>query len=264
MKLILLSILILNSLLALEISTRYDVNVTLFEYVGYADITFKKDAKNYEITLKATTIGMAATLLSNRVETFISRGKIINEQYVPDVFIKIKETTKQTKTQTYYFDHDKKEIKLTEEKIKVVGRPSFDPSTFTVAYKDVKEISKQEKIEDEYVENDSLSIYLNTKLNCNAKNKIYNIFAIGAHNDKNSATITYMQGDYKETAKAHFIDSVDHLYNLNVEPFNKRESIVDVLVSLDNDGFMKEAFMGEVFWVGKIRAKRVFHKITHN
>lgn len=260
MKYIIFFILMLNSLFALEISTRYDVNVTLFEYVGYAEVDFKQDGKNYEIKLKATTKGMAATLLSNRVETFISRGKIVDEKYIPDVFIKIKETTKKSKVQTYYFDHNKKEIKVIEEKTKLVSKPSFDPSTLNISFKEVKEISKEEKTEDEYLENDSLSIYLNAKINCNSKKRFYNIFAIGAHNDKNNVMLSYLQGN--EKAKANFIDPLEHLYNLNVEPFDKSDSVVDVLVSLDNDGFMKEAFMDEVFWIGKIRAKRVFHKIT--
>jgi hypothetical protein len=252
----------LNSLFALEISTRYDLNVTLFEYVGYAEVDFKQDGKNYEIKLKATTKGMAATLLSERVETFISRGRVVNAKYIPDVFVKIKETAKKSRTQTYYFNHEKKEIKLIEEKTKLVSKPSFDPSTLNISFKEVKESSKEEKIEDEYVENDSLSIYLNARINCNAKNRFYNIFAVGAHNDKNDVMLSYLQEDEKEKAKLNFIDSLEHLYNLNVKPFDKSDSVVDVLVSLDSDGFMKEAFMDEVFWIGKIRAKRVFHKIT--
>jgi hypothetical protein len=264
MRYILFAVLIFNSLLAREISTRYDVNVTLFEHVGYADILLKEDDKKYEIKMTVKTTGMAATLLSNRVETFISRGKIINKKYVPDTFIKIKDTTKRSRTLTYYFDHDKKEIKSIEEKIKLVSKPSFDPSTFNITYKETKEISREEKIEDEYLENDSLTAYLNAKTNCNAKEKYYNLFAVGAHNDKNNVILSYVDIKEKERAKINFLSPIEHLYNLNVEPFDKSDKIVDVLVSLDGEGFMKEAFMGEVFWIGKIRATRSYHKITHN
>ncbi|MBS4067434.1 MAG: DUF3108 domain-containing protein [Sulfurimonas sp.] len=256
-------ILLINSLFAQEFSTRYDVNVTLFENVGYADVTFKEDGKNYEIKLTANTVGVAATLLSNRVETFISKGKIINKRYVPDVFIKIKETARKSRTQTYYFNHNNKEIKLIEEKTKLVSRSSFDPSTFNITYKDFKESSKEEKMEDEYVENDSLTAYLNATINCNSKEKYYELFAVGAHNDENNVSLLYINGSEKEAAKVNFLAPINHLYNLHVEPFDKSESIVDVQVSLDEDGLLKEAFMGEVFWIGKIRAKRVYHKITH-
>ncbi|MDP2894561.1 MAG: DUF3108 domain-containing protein [Sulfurimonas sp.] len=263
MKYILLMLLMLNSLFAQEFSTRYDVNVTLFDKVGYADVMFKEDGKNYEIKLTATTIGMAATLLSNRVETFISKGKIINKKYIPETFVKTKDTTKRSRTQTYYFDHDKREIKLIEEKTKLVSKSSFDPSTFNISYKDVKESSKEEKMEDEYVENDSLTAYLNAKINCNAKDKYYNLFAVGAHNDKNNVILSYIDAKERNHAKVNFLSDIDYLYNMRVEPFDKSDSIVDVMVSLDEDGLLKEAFMGDVFWIGKIRAKRVYHKITH-
>lgn len=86
---------------------------------------------------------MAATLLKNRVETFTSRGKIINGKYLPDIFIKTR-GNKRSRTQTYYFDHARKEIKFIEEKTKLVLRSSFDPSTLNISYKDVKESSREE------------------------------------------------------------------------------------------------------------------------
>lgn len=264
MKHIILIFLFVSSIFAQDFSTRYDVHVSLFDHVGYADVTLKEDGKNYEIKLVAHTIGAAATLLSNRVETFISKGKIINGRYVPDSFVKIKETTRKSKHQTYYFDHNKKEIRLVEEKTKLVGRPTFDSSTFEFTYKDVKEVSKEEKIEDEYMDSDALSTYLNTKTNCNAKQKNYKLFAVGAHNDKNSVLVSYLEGKDKNSAISKFSTIEQDIYNLRVEPFDKRDRIVDVLVAFDADGHMKEAFMGEVFWVGKITAKRVYHKITRN
>jgi len=263
MKYILLTFLFISSIFAQDFSTRYDVHVSLFDHVGYADITLKEDGKNYEVKLVAYTIGVAATLLSNRVETFISKGKIVNGRYVPDSFVKIKETTKKSRQQTYYFDHVKKKIKLVEEKTKLVNRLRFD-SNSNLTYKEVKETSKEEKIEDEYVEGDALSTYLNTKINCNAKQKNYKLFAVGAHNDKNSVLVSFLEGQEKKSAISKFSTNAETIYNLHVEPFDKSDSIVDVLIAFDNDGYMKEAFMGEVFWVGKITAKRVYHKLSSN
>lgn len=259
---LLLWILVVNSLFAKEFSSRYDVVVTLFEKVGYADLILKEDEKNYEIKLTATTTGMAATLLKNRVETFTSRGKIINGKYLPDIFIKTRESNKRSRTQTYYFDHARKEIKFIEEKTKLVSRSSFDPSTLNISYKDVKESSREEKMEDEYIKDDSLTTYLNTKTNCNPKTKEYPLFAIGANNDKNSVLLSYL--DKNRATNLRSLEESDNLYNIHVEPFDKSDRIVDVLVALDSDGILKEAFMGEIFWVGKISLNRVYHKIIHN
>lgn len=264
MNYILLICLLIVPLIAQEFSTRYDVHASLFDHVGYADVTFEEDGKNYEIKLIATTIGTAATLLGNRVDTYISKGKIKEGKYIPDIFVKTKETTKKSRTQTYYFNHQKKEIRVVEEKTKVVSRPTFDAKSFEIQFQEKKEHSKEEKLEDTYINNDTLSAYLNTKLDCNAMQKKHDLFAIGAHNDKNRVAINYLDEKAKERAKTNFSKEIEHLYNLNVTPFDKSDSVVDVLVSFDNDGFLKEAFMGEVFWVGKITAKRVYHKIAAN
>lgn len=264
MKYFLTLFLFLTFLKAQDLSTRYDVHVSLFDHVGYADVTLKEEDNRYEIKLVATTIGTAATLLGNRVDTYISKGKIIEGRYVPDIFIKSKETNKKIRKQTYRFNHDKKEINLIEEKTNIVSRPTFDTKSFEVKFKEKTEYSKKEKTEETYANSDTLSAYLNTKLDCNAAKKEHDIFAIGANNDKNRVSISYLEGKSKERAKADFSKEIDHLYNLNVTPFDKSDSVVDVLVSFDNDGFLREAFMGEVFWVGKITAKRVYHKIASN
>src|SRR3989338_11276770 len=93
MKILFMLFLLISSIFARDISTRYDVHVTMFGHVGYADVTLKESGDNYEIKLVAKTIDVAAVLLSNRVETFTSRGKIKNGKYIPDIFITTKETT---------------------------------------------------------------------------------------------------------------------------------------------------------------------------
>ena len=194
----LISLFIVSSLCAQTFSSRYEVEVTLFKKVGYADVLFIEDGQNYEIKLIATTIGAAATLLKHRTETFTSKGKIIDGRYVPDVFIKTKETTNRSRTQTYYFNHLKRE---------------------------------------------------------------YQLYAIGANNDKNSILVSCL--DKNKGSEISSLQRSDYLYNLNVEPFEKSDSIVDVLVALDSDGMLKEAYMDDIFWVGNIRAKRVHHKVTN-
>ncbi|ABB43679.1 hypothetical protein Suden_0398 [Sulfurimonas denitrificans DSM 1251] len=251
--------LVVSTLFAKEISSRYEIEVTLFKKVGYADIIFKEDGKNYETTLTVTAVGMAATLLRNRFETFTSRGKIVDGRYVPDIFIKTKEDNKRSRTQTYYFDHHKNEIKLIEEKTKLVNKASFNSSNLCITYRDVNESSREEKIEEQYFKNDSLTIYLNAIKNCNARSREYPLYAIGAHNDENSVLLSYL--DKKKDTKINSLQDSDYLYNLNVEPFDKSDTIVDVLIALDSDGTLKEAFMGEVFWIGKITAKRIYHNV---
>jgi hypothetical protein len=264
MKILFMLFLLISSIFARDISTRYDVHVTMFGHVGYADVTLKESGDNYEIKLVAKTIDVAAVLLSNRVETFTSRGKIKNGKYIPDIFIKTKETTKKTRVQTYYFDHNKKEITLIEEKSKMVNRMKFDSETYSLKLKEVQEKSKNEEVLDTYVDNDALSSYLNSKYGCSTKQKNHILVAIGAHNDKNNVSYSCVEGSKKQVAILNFSDGIENIYNLHVEPLDKDDEIVDVLVGYDSDGFLKEALMGEVFWIGKMSAKRVYHEISKN
>ncbi|MCW8894678.1 MAG: DUF3108 domain-containing protein [Sulfurimonas sp.] len=262
MKIFVIIFLLTSSFFAQSYSTRYDVNVGMFGRVGYADFTLKVNGDNYEAKLSAIMVGVAATLTGNWVETFTSNGNIVDGKYIPQKFIKTKNTTRKSRIQTYYFDHDKKEVKLVEEKTKIVSKSRFDTTDFQICYEDVNETSHKEEVLETYIADDSLSAYLNTKLNANAKNKIYNLVAIGAHNDENNVTLSFLDGSEKESALLNFSSDIETVYNIHVEPFDKEDKIVDVLVAFDKDGYMKEALLGEVFWIGKITADRVDQNIA--
>lgn len=266
MKFFIIFFLFYYTLAALEVSTRYNVYATMFGHVGYCDVDIREDKEQYEIKAVAKTIDTAAVLLRNRVETFISRGKIKNGKYIPDIFIKTKETTKKTRVQTYSFNHDKEEVILVEEKINVVNKMSFDSKSFKFALKEVEERSTKEEVLDNYMADDTLSIYLNSKNGCDFSQKKHAIIAIGANNDKNNIHYECLEGMKKSVAVKKLSDSVflKNIYNLHVEPLDKDDKIVDVVVAYDNDGFLKEGLMDKIFWVGSMRAIRVNHKILKN
>lgn len=249
--------LILCSLYAQTVNTRYSVDMSVLGSVGYADVDFMKNGDEYEIRLVATATGVAATLLSQRVETFISKGRIIKGKYTPDVFIKIKETTKKRKEERYYFDHDRKEILLKEESKKFY--------TKLLSSKIRTKVSTNEKKLDIYRRDDVLSIYLNTTTNCLNAQGSFKLTAIGSHDDENDITVSRLDKNAKEAASKYFSCDECAIYNLNVTPTkDKDDDIVDVLVAFDNEGLLNEAYLGEVFWVGRAVAKRVYHKISSN
>lgn len=262
MKIVAALFLLTSFLCAQDFSTRYDVHVSMFGRVGYADIELKEDGKKYEIKLVANTVDVAAFLLNNRVETFVSKGVIIDGKYIPETFVKTKTKTRSNKVQTYYFNHEEKELKLVEEKTNLVSQTNFNPMTFEITTKDVQESTKEETTLDNYLSDDVLSSYLNTKSSCIDGHKSYNLFAIGAHSDENRVTLSCLENTKKESVLSLFSDGIDNIYNLHVEPIDPDKTTVDVLVAYDNDGLLKEAILGEVFWIGKITAERVYHKIS--
>jgi len=264
MKIFILTFLLTSSFFAKDFSTRYDINVDMFGKVGYADITLKENGDTYEAKLIAKTVDIAATLLGNRVETFTSKGKIIDGKYIPDIFIKTKTSTRKSREQTYHFDHDKQKVTLIEKKSKLVSSTKFNPRKFKVTSKDIEKKSSKEIILETYTGDDVLSSYLNTQARCNSDQKQYNLLAIGAYNNKNDVTLSYLDGLQKISANSNFTKNTQNIYNLHVKPIDKDENTVDILIAFDNDGIVKEALLGEIFWIGKITAKRVYHKVTLN
>ena len=263
MKIVFFLFLFVSSFFAYENITRYDVYATLFGHVGYCDVHIKEDGKNYEINVVAQTIDAAALLLQGRVESFQSKGIIKDGRYIPKVFIKTKKTTKRTRVQTYTFNHEKKEVLLVEEKIKLVNKTRFDSQNFRLVTREVEEKSRKDELLDPFVADDTLSIYLGSRYGCDGMEKKHPIFAVGAHNDKNNIHYECLESKKKATAQQKLQSNKGNVYNLHVEPLDKNDNVVDVVLAYDKDGLLQEGLMDEIFWVGSMRAIRVSHKILN-
>ncbi len=264
MRLLIFTLILTGSLLAADFSTRYDVDVGMFGKVGYADVTLKKDENSYEMMLVAITTGTAATLTGKRVDTFISKGRIVEGRYLPQSFVKIKKTTREEKIQTYNFDHNEKKIILTQEKNEWVSTTKFDTISFKLVKTDIKKSSTENSTLDTYNEDDLLSSYLNAIKSCNAKQKEYSLLAVGAHNEDQDITLSFLDGVEKTEMAESFSNEIGNLYKLHVEPIATEDKTVDVLIAFDNDGHMKEALLGDIFWIGEVKAKRIYHRVTSN
>ncbi|PHR57849.1 MAG: hypothetical protein COA44_05085 [Arcobacter sp.] len=262
MKLFLSLLLLVASLLSHSFSTRYDVNVGVLGKVGHGDIIFSQDDDRYEIRAIATLTGIAATLTGNRFETYISTGHIVNNRYLPDTFVKIKTTTRKERIQTYTFDHINKTVSLVEKKSKWVSETKFDTIAFKIISKDIQEKSSQERVLDNFTDQDVLSSYFNALHSCTSNQQLYQIIAVGAHNEDQDITITFLEGKkYQEVQKKYSLEAGD-IYHLHVEPFDKeKDKTVDVIVMVDEDGYMKKAVLANVFWIGEVTATREKHEV---
>jgi len=252
-----------SSLMSASFSARYNVDVSLFGEVGYIDISLDEKPDTYIMTMVATTTGAAAALTANRVETYISKGKIINKVYIPSSFVKIKKTNYKYSHMTYRFKHDKKEISLLEEKEKLVTHSEFDPISFKIVQKEVMESSKKNSVVEKYYANDVLSSFLNTTNNL-GKQKEYALEAIGAHNDEKDVSLSLLDDMQKTKLTEKFSSGIGNICNLNVTPFDKEDKPLDILIAFDNEGHMKEAELGDIFWIGKITARRAYYKMSCN
>lgn len=263
MKQIITILILATTLLSASFSAKYAVNVSLFGKVGYIDIILDEKKDKYTMTMTAKTTGTAAALTANRLETYISQGSIIDGKYIPDRFIKIKKTDHKTKTLTYSFNHEQKEITLVEEKEKLVTSSDFDALSFKIVKKQTLKKTKSTTVLDKYLPNDVLSSFINTTNDLN-KQKTYKLEAIGAHNDKKDVNLYLLDDSQKEKIASDFSKNIGKICNLNVTPHDKDDTIVDILIGFDNQGNMKEAVLGDIFWIGKVTASRIYHNNNCN
>ena len=264
MRLFIMSIILVASLVAKDFTSRYDVNIGMFGTIGSIDMIVKEDENSYEMKVIAKTTGTVATLTKDREELFTSKGKIIDGKYIPDVFVKSRITNYKSRVQTYVFNHETKEITMTQNNTKVVSSTSFDPIAFKIISKEDIEKSTKTEVLDRYNANDVLSAYLNARISCNSNAKDYPLLAVGAKNHENDVVLTFLDGSDKEDAIASFSNDTKNIYNLHVKPTNRNKETVDILIAFDNDGHMKEAYLGDIFWVGEVRAKRVYKRLSVN
>jgi len=264
MRSLIFTLVLSGSLMAASFSTRYSVDVGMFGKVGYADVSLEEDSDTYEMKLTAKMVGTAASLTGKRVETYISKGRIIEGRYVPDSFVKIKKNTRAERVQTYLFDHVSKEVRLVQENSKWVSGTKFDAVAFKLVKNEIQENSKEESVLEVFRAQDVLSSYLNAVKTCNAEQREYNLLAIGAHNDDRNVTLSFLDGLKREEVASGFSNEIGNIYNLHVQPIDSEEKTVDVFITFDNDGHMKEAVLGSVFWIGEVKAKRVYHQVSSN
>ncbi len=259
MQKIIMIFLLTSTLFSASFSARYTVNVSMFGKVGYIDLNLNEKFNKYTIKMVAKTTGTAAKLTGDRLETYVSKGTIVDSKYIPELFIKVKKTNRKTRTQTYTFNHDEKTITLVEEKEKLISSTEFNPMSFKIEQKESIKKTKNTKIMDKYVPDDVLSSFMNTTNHLN-KQHSYKLEAIGAHNDKKDVNLYLLNDSQKEKVASDFSKNIAHVCNLNVKPHDSDDKTVDILIGFDNNGNMKEAVLGDIFWIGKITATRLYYK----
>ncbi|MDR0407762.1 MAG: DUF3108 domain-containing protein, partial [Campylobacteraceae bacterium] len=132
--------------LPFESFAKYEVKYGVF-HLGEATAFLKvQENGSYETKITAKATGFAATLSGKRVETYKSVGKLIDGKFVPKSLEKVRSSNKKTKSVTYTFDHEQKQVAMFEERCENKG--CFYSS----------------EIVPEYAQEDILTLYHNTAL----------------------------------------------------------------------------------------------------
>lgn len=238
MKLLLLLSILLFSLktFALNIEAKYKITYGDFLELGIATATLKVEKQDYEIRIEAKTTGMAKLLTKNRVEIYESSGKLLDNDFIPNIFIKTRSNDTKKRVKTYTFDHSNKKVFLNT---KTKGEKSFINKGLKASTKEYSKESNEEF--DYFAKDDLLSLFfdMNKKLNSFEKDKKYSFKAIGANKKTGEIDIISSSHINKEL-----------IVYINQKIFSSKKG--ELLISLNKEGFCKKAILKDVLFFGDI------------
>jgi len=239
-KILLLSVLTLSLYGYASVTTiKYEGGISLYGKVAEADVVLKEDLEKgiYKMKITASSVGLVKTLTSNRVDTFVSEGKIKSGVYSPDKFTKTVTKNGYLKRIVYTFDHEKRKI-LKETYVEKLE----DVSYYDIAK--VKMVTKEKLVKSskkKYLdmnENDFISLYLN----------------LSSGNLK-SGEISYV--DQKDSDAVSLINQ-----NSFVVSKNDAEDIYRINISSDKSLFFAKAVAVDIGFYGDAYVKKVSENIS--
>ncbi len=234
------------------VEAKYKINYSGFLPLGVAHTYLKIDGDSYEIEVKAHAIGLAKILSNNRTEIYKSYGKIIDKEFYPSKFIKIKSDNSKKRVRMYKFLHKEKKVFVDEKREKkLIKYDSNFKKTFTIK----KE--KREEFLDYYASQDVLSLFFNLKniLFNYEKNINYTKKAIGANKTKGEISIILPSEKIEELNTPNDIHLIVYI---NQKIFSSKKG--ELLISLNQDGFCNKAILKDVLLFGDIVGKMVEFK----
>lgn len=267
MKKIISILILMNTLIhAATSSAEYDVDFSVAGTIAKASIEKVQEGDNYTITLQAHAVGIAAKMTQNRREAYISQGKIVGSEYVPDVLVVVRKRDGKEKYIVYRFDHAKRVVHKDTAELEHVSDQSLDIAKMRIV-KSEKEVFSSSTVEhDYYAKNDIVSLFFNghyyiSSMDAGERKKLR---AVGIKTDKGNLMVSLpTKGiviDNMGAADAHG----KNLFGiaLNREIFEKGEG--ELMVRLDADGFPSRAVMNDVALYGDVVGKRRYTSLASN
>ncbi len=265
-KFLLLFLLSLAPLFAKSMEVKYDITFSFFGKIGESIVKYETIGNHYKITVTAVTMGITAKLTSNRIETYISEGKIINNILRPDTFISSKKSDKKIRIKTYRFDHQNQIVILDINTTKIKNKRSFNLQTLSIieTKKEVKYHSS--KTYNFYATDDTLSLFFNTPayLGDTLESQSKEVRAIGINKDGSGINITIPS--LKREQKIRKMIAVAHshkFYTIDVSKdiLTKDDAAGELIISMDEKNMPSAVLMENIAFFGDIKAKKISENI---
>lgn len=248
-KFILISLILSSILNAKTVTMKYNGELSLFGKVASAKIKYFNDGENYSIELKGRGTGIVGALTSDRIYTYQSKGKVLEDGTLIPMQYNISHIDDKKKSwKSYIIDRKKSVIKEIDKKEEKISESYFDHKTFSFKRKENIEKKEKSKIIKGVFENDMVSMFFNPGLNLLSmkigETKI--IKALGSPETEQGVRITLIS---KKQNRYKFKSIMEKDY------LKGNES--DLYFILDSDNMLYETKMDGVVFFGDAVVKRI-------
>lgn len=213
---------------------KYEGGISFYGKVAEAKIVLKEDLEKgiYRMEVTASSIGLVKTLTSNREDSFVSEGRVVDGVYLPDKFTKLTTKNNYLKRTTYKFDYKQNRV-LKETYLEELKDESY------------YDISKVKMVTQENLVKSTKSKYLKLK-----KNDFISLYLNLSYGNMRAGDVSYI--DQKDSDKVS-------LLNQNSFEVNKEngEDIYRINMLGDDSLFFDKAVAIDIGFYGDAYVKKI-------
>ncbi len=222
---------------AKTIKATYKVSFGIFGSIGKATALFEVKDKRYHISVSAKATGLAKVLSGGRVESYESKGRVVDGILVPDIYRGVTKTNSKRSEKIYYFLHKQKRVDLLK-----------------IREKDGKESKSEESLK-YYADNDILTLFFNIREFLNdfhfrGKKVLY---AVGANKKDGRVDIIAPSGERLKKLKSDLGKKRGNflIVFINQKIFASKRG--ELFLDINDEGIVTKAVLKDVILFGDIR-----------
>jgi len=242
-KIFILSIVFLLSQVTLYAKVshiNYKATFGIFGTVGTIKNRLTENEKTYKIETTVKLVGMAKSLLGGQKEEYISKGHMHEGMMVSDYYSMRSIKKQQTKLKEYVINHQKKQVQKRYRKW-VKGTLVRDETSYL----------------NFYAKDDLLTLYFNMNKAITQKGMTYTMKAVGLEKQKGMVKVTVPKSNQTASYKKDLGISANWYAKARIVQKNFRKNSGDILLSVENDGFIKKAVIKDILMFGDATLLRI-------
>lgn len=218
----------------------YKATFGVFGTVGVIKNRLTQNGQTYKIATDVNLIGLAKVIMGGQVEHYVSKGHMEDGFMVSD-FYEMKSVKKnKIVSKEYHVNHKDKYVTKRYRK--------------WIKGKLVKEKSERLAF---YAKNDLLTLYFNMDRALVKKGKVYTMKAIGLEKQKGIVQVTVPTDAKAGSYKKDLGTTANWYAKARIVQKNFRKKKGDILLSVDNDGFIKRSVIKDILMYGDAHLIRV-------